>query len=107
MIDSSVASVRGRSAVRRPSHITRMRSQTASSSGNSLLVIRTERPRSASVRTVTPAEVIAFSPEGLKNASGSLQVAFGRAMVRQLVQRLFKANDRYVAAVRAKAVIPP
>jgi CRP-like cAMP-binding protein len=62
----------------------------------------TERPRSASVRTVTPAEVIAFSPERLKNASGALQVAFGRAMVRQLVQRLFKANDRYVAAVRAK-----
>jgi eukaryotic-like serine/threonine-protein kinase len=62
----------------------------------------TERPRSASVRTVTPATVIAFRPEALKSASGTLQVAFGRAMVRQLVQRLFKANDRYVAAVRAK-----
>jgi hypothetical protein len=65
----------------------------------------TERPRSASMRTVTPAVVIAFNPEALRNASGALQVAFARAMVRQLVQRLFKANDRYVAAVRAKIAI--
>jgi eukaryotic-like serine/threonine-protein kinase len=67
----------------------------------------TERPRSASVRTVTPAVVVAFRPEGLKTVSGPLQVAFGRAMVRQLVRRLCNANDRYVAAVRAKVTTPP
>jgi CRP-like cAMP-binding protein len=61
-----------------------------------------ERPRSASVRTVTPTGVIAFSAEALKQASGALQAAFGRAIVRLLVQRLIHSNDRYVMAIRTK-----
>lgn len=62
----------------------------------------TERPRSASVRSVTPAVVIAFQPQALKNASSALQVAFGRAMVRQLVKRLFDSNDRLIAAMKIR-----
>ena len=41
----------------------------------------TDRPRVASVRTVVPTKVIAFSAEALKQASGALQAAFGRAIV--------------------------
>ena len=66
-----------------------------------------DRPRSASVRTMTPTVVIAFKPASLKTASGVLQVAFGRAMVRQLVKRLFDSNDRVIAAVKARALTPP
>jgi CRP-like cAMP-binding protein len=65
----------------------------------------TERPRSASVRTMTPAVVTAFKPAALKNASSALQVAFGRAMVRQLVKRLFDSNDRVIAAMKARAAV--
>jgi CRP-like cAMP-binding protein len=65
----------------------------------------TERPRSASVRTLTPSAVTAFKPEALRNASSALQVAFGRSMVRQLVKRLFDSNDRVIAAVKARAAI--
>ncbi len=62
----------------------------------------TDRPRSASVRAVTPTTVVAFSAAVLKQATGALQAAFGRAIVRLLVQRLVHSNDRYVAAIRAK-----
>lgn len=62
----------------------------------------TERPRSASVRAVTPTTLIAFRAEALKQATGGLQAAFGRAIVRLLVQRLIHSNDRYVAAIRTK-----
>jgi len=64
----------------------------------------TDRPRSASVRAVTPTGLIAFDANALEHASGSLQAAFGRAIVRLLVQRLIHSNDRYVAAIRAKGV---
>lgn len=67
----------------------------------------TERPRSASVRTLTQAVVTAFKPAALRAASSSLQVAFGRAMVRQLVKRLFDSNDRVIAAMKARAATPP
>ena len=67
----------------------------------------TERPRSASVRTLTPAVVTAFKPAALRAASSSLQVAFGRAMVRQLVKRLFDSNDRVIAAMKARAATTP
>ena len=63
----------------------------------------TERPRSASVRTLIPTVVTAFSPAALKSASSALQVAFGRAMVRQLVKRLFDSNDRLVVAMKTRA----
>ena len=66
----------------------------------------TERPRSASVRTMTPSVVIAFKPAALKSASSALQVAFGRAMVRQLVKRLFDSNDRVIAAMKARSATP-
>lgn len=65
-----------------------------------------ERPRSASVRTVTPTSVIAFPAATLKQASGALQAAFGRAIVRLLVQRLIYSNDRYVMAIRTKGARP-
>ena len=65
----------------------------------------TERPRSASVRTMTPSVVTAFKPAALKSASSALQVAFGRSMVRQLVKRLFDSNDRVIAAVKARAAV--
>ncbi len=61
-----------------------------------------ERPRSASVRTVTPTSVIAFPAAALANATGALQAAIGRAIVRLLVQRLVTVNDRYVMAIKAK-----
>jgi hypothetical protein len=38
----------------------------------------------------------------LQRASGGLQAAFGRAIVKLLVQRLIYSNDRYVAAIRPK-----
>jgi CRP-like cAMP-binding protein len=61
-----------------------------------------DRPRSASVRAVIPTQVVTFSAESLKRASGGLQAAFGRAIVKLLVQRLIHSNDRYVAAIRPK-----
>jgi eukaryotic-like serine/threonine-protein kinase len=64
----------------------------------------TERPRSASVRAVTPTGLIAFGAQEINQASGSLQAAFGRAIVRLLVKRLIHSNDRYVAAIRTKGV---
>lgn len=76
---------------------------TGESFGEIAYIEGTERPRSASVRTVIPTVVSAFSPEALKGASSALQVAFGRAMVRQLVKRLFDSNDRLVAAVKTRA----
>ncbi len=62
----------------------------------------TDRPRVASVRAVTPTEVVTFSAEALSQASGSLQAAFGRGIVKLLVRRLVHSNDRYVMAIRAK-----
>ncbi len=64
-----------------------------------------ERPRSASVRAISPTTVICFPADVLKQATGGLQAAFGRAIVRLLVQRLVHSNERYVAAIKAKA--PP
>ncbi len=64
-----------------------------------------ERPRSASVRAISPTTVVCFPADVLKQATGGLQAAFGRAIVRLLVQRLVHSNDRYVAAIKAKA--PP
>jgi len=61
-----------------------------------------ERPRSASVRAVSPTQVIAFPAAVLAQASGSLQAGFGRAIVRLLVQRLVAVNDRYALAIKAK-----
>jgi hypothetical protein len=61
-----------------------------------------DRPRVASVRAVTPTEVVAFPAEALKQASGSLQAVFGRGIVKLLVRRLIHSNDRYVMAIRAK-----
>lgn len=75
---------------------------TGEAFGEIAFVEGAERPRSASVRTVTPAKVISFPAAALEQASGSLQAAFGRAIVRLLVQRLVNVNDRYVLAVRAK-----
>ena len=45
--------------------------------------------------------------ESLEKASGGLQAAFGRAIVKLLVQRLIYSNDRYVAAIRPKAAAAP
>ena len=67
----------------------------------------TDRPRSASVRAVIPTQVVAFPAETLERASGGLQAAFGRAIVKLLVQRLIHANDRYVAAIRPKTAGAP
>lgn len=75
---------------------------TGESFGEIAYIEGTERPRSASVRTVIPTVVTSFDPEALRNASGTLQVAFGRAMVRQLVRRLFDSNDRVIAAMKAR-----
>ena len=61
-----------------------------------------DRPRSASVRAVIPTQVVTFSADSLTKASGGLQAAFGRAIVKLLVQRLIHSNDRYVAAIRPK-----
>ncbi|MCW5591720.1 MAG: hypothetical protein KIS74_06465 [Burkholderiales bacterium] len=51
---------------------------------------------------MTPTEVTTFSAEALSHASGKLQAAFGRAIVKLLVRRLIHSNDRYVVAIRAK-----
>jgi hypothetical protein len=67
----------------------------------------TDRPRSASVRAVIPTQVTAFPANALEKASGGLQAAFGRAIVKLLVQRLIHANDRYVAAIRPKTAAAP
>jgi serine/threonine protein kinase len=75
---------------------------TGESFGEIAYIEGTERPRSASVRTVIPSVVSSFQPDALRSASGPLQVAFGRAMVRQLVKRLFDSNDRVVAAMKAR-----
>lgn len=63
----------------------------------------TERLRSASVRTITPSTLLAFPAGKLKDASGSLQAAFGRSLVRLLVRRIIRSNDMYVKAIRAKS----
>jgi CRP-like cAMP-binding protein len=65
----------------------------------------TDRPRSASVRAVIPTQVVAFPAESLERASGGLQAAFGRAIVKLLVKRLIYSNDRYVAAIRPKTAV--
>jgi len=78
---------------------------TGESFGEIAYIEGTERPRSASVRTVTPAVVTTFAPAALREASQSLQVAFGRAMVRQLVKRLFDSNDRLVAAMKVRTSV--
>ncbi len=75
---------------------------TGEACGEIAFIEGADRPRSASVRTVTPTEVTTFSAESLKQASGKLQAAFGRAIVKLLVRRLIHSNDRYVVAIRAK-----
>jgi tRNA A-37 threonylcarbamoyl transferase component Bud32 len=75
---------------------------TGEAFGEIAFVEGADRPRSASVRTNTPTTVTAFSAESLKQASGALQAAFGRAIVKLLVNRLVHSNDRYVAAIRTK-----
>jgi serine/threonine-protein kinase len=76
---------------------------TGEAFGEIAFVEGSERPRSASVRTVTPTTVIAFPAEALAQATGALQAAFGRAIVRLLVQRLVAVNDRYAIAIKAKS----
>jgi eukaryotic-like serine/threonine-protein kinase len=71
--------------------------------GEIAFIMGTDRPRSASVRVTIPTQVVAFRAEDLEKASGGLQAAFGRAIVKLLVQRLIHSNDRYVAAIRPKA----
>jgi serine/threonine protein kinase len=71
--------------------------------GEIAFIMGTDRPRSASVRAIIPTQVVAFRAEDLEKASGGLQAAFGRAIVKLLVQRLIHSNDRYVAAIRPKA----
>ncbi len=73
--------------------------------GEIAFIERTDRPRSASVRTLTPTVVAAFQPTALVTATSALQAAFGRAIVRQLVKRLFDSNDRLIAAMRARSVV--
>jgi hypothetical protein len=75
---------------------------TGEAFGEIAFIEGTERPRVASVRTVTPTEVTTFSAEALRQASGALQAAFGRSIVKLLVRRLVHSNDRYVTAIRAK-----
>jgi hypothetical protein len=75
---------------------------TGEAFGEIAFIEGTDRPRSASVKAVTPANVTAFSAEALDHASGMLQAAFGRAIVGLLVKRLIHSNDRYVLAIRAK-----
>lgn len=75
---------------------------TGEAFGEIAFVEGTDRPRSASVRAVTPTVATTFTAEALKQASGSLQAAFGRAIIGLLVRRLIHSNDRYVAAIRAK-----
>jgi serine/threonine protein kinase len=66
----------------------------------------TERPRSASVRTLIPTYLISFPSNSLKKASADLQAAFARAIVSLLVRRLISSNDRYVAAVKTAKKAP-
>jgi hypothetical protein len=75
---------------------------TGEAFGEIAFIEGTERPRSASVRTMTATSVIAFPAEVLRQASGALQAAFGRAIVRLLVQRLVHSNNRYAMAIRTK-----
>jgi CRP-like cAMP-binding protein len=75
---------------------------TGEAFGEIAFIEGTERPRSASVRTMTATTVIAFPAEVLGQASGALQAAFGRAIVRLLVQRLVHSNNRYAMAIRTK-----
>ena len=79
---------------------------TGEAFGEIAFIEGSDRPRSASVRTVTPTEVTTFSSESLKQASGSLQAAFGRAIVKLVVRRLIHSNDRYVAAIRTRGAAP-
>lgn len=74
--------------------------------GEIAFIERTDRPRVASVKAVVPTKLIAFSADALKQASGALQAAFGRAIVSLLVKRLVYSNDRYVMAIRTKATKP-
>jgi hypothetical protein len=75
---------------------------TGEAFGEIAFIEGTDRPRSASVRAVTPTQTTTFSAEALKQASGALQAAFGRGIVKLLVRRLIHSNDRYVAAIRTK-----
>jgi hypothetical protein len=75
---------------------------TGEAFGEIAFIEGSERPRSASVRTVTPTSVIAFPAASLAQATGALQASFGRAIVRLLVQRLIHSNDRYALAIKAK-----
>lgn len=59
----------------------------------------TERPRTASAHTLAPTRVSAFHPAGVRSASKALQVALGRAMVRQLVRRVVDSNERLAEAM--------
>ncbi len=77
------------------------RIQAGEGFGEIAFIEGSERPRSASVRSVIPTYVIAFPADSLKTGSPGLQAAFGRAIVGLLVRRLISSNDRYVAAVKA------
>jgi alkylhydroperoxidase family enzyme len=75
---------------------------TGEAFGEMAFIEGSDRPRSASVRTVTPTSVTAFTATALRQASGALQAAFGREIVRLVVRRLVHSNDRYVMAIRTK-----
>lgn len=77
------------------------RIQAGEGFGEFAFIEGSDRPRSASVRSVIPTYVIAFPANSLKKASSGLQGAFARAIVGLLVRRLISSNDRYVAAVKA------
>ena len=60
--------------------------------------------RTATVRTVGDATIIAYEADTLKTASGRLQAAFGKAFVRSLATRLVNADKRYMKAIGGAAV---
>ena len=78
------------------------RIQAGEGFGEIAFIEGTDRPRSASVRSVIPTYVVAFPAASLQKGSSGLQAAFGRAIVSLLVRRLIHSNDRYVAAIRTK-----
>jgi serine/threonine protein kinase len=78
------------------------RIQNGEGFGEIAFIEGSDRPRSASVKTVIPTYLVAFPAESLKKGSHGLQAAFGRAIVSLLVRRLIHSNDRYVAAIKTK-----
>ncbi|MFM9972566.1 MAG: protein kinase domain-containing protein [Burkholderiales bacterium] len=60
----------------------------------------TRNERSATVRALSPLVLIEIPGANLRNGSGDLQAAFGRALMRIMLKRIRHADERYLTLVR-------